>query len=90
MVKNGTLFFLCFTVQLIVSQWYSGTTWDDTSICFQNPLCHFIDFAFGRAKDAAKDFLLNGENSGVNMIITPFIPGELKEVGDITIFTCNG
>ena len=72
------------------SKWYSGTAWDDTLICFQNTSCHYIAFSFGRAKDAAKYFLLNGKNRGVITIITPFIPDELTEVGDITIFPSDG
>ena len=54
--------------------------WDDTSVGFEDPLRHLVTFTFGKAKDAAKDLLLQWKTGGVLAIIAPFIPRKLAQV----------
>ena len=65
-------------------------TWYITYIGFEDPLRHFIAFTFIWTKDADEYIVLRCESSCVIPIVTPSIPCELTEVGNVTIFTSDG
>ena len=64
-------------------------TWYITYIGFEDPLRHFIAFTFIWTKDADEYIVLNWESRCVLPIVTPSIPCELTEVGNVTILTSD-
>ena len=79
--------FFHITMKFSELQRLNCSTRHNIAIGLKNPLCEFISFPSSRAKDATEYFLIMRKRGLVISKITPIIPLELTEVGNVALFT---